>query len=103
MQWKLLGLALAASVTLLAPAVSAQEREIVTGKVHFADLDLTSAEGQARLDRRIALEADRICASDYRIRLGDPDHEACVKGAIASTRQQVKLAYAQQANSRRNG
>ena len=59
-------LAATASVTVATPASAAEivvAPESVTVRVSYADLNLASAEGRARLDRRIAGAARGICGS----------------------------------------
>lgn len=54
-------LALATSGVPLAPAVSAQNVESRTTGVTYSDLDLTTQEGVAELDRRIDRAAKQVC------------------------------------------
>lgn len=83
------GLALAASA---APA-AAQSMSI---DVDYSDLDLTSPQGQATLDKRIAGAARKICGGDEQ-RTGtrivmDSKMRACIAEVKASTAQQVATA-----------
>lgn len=57
-------LALIASAATIAPTVAqASEPATVTSIVPTADLDLSSADGQRQLDRRIARAAREVCGS----------------------------------------
>ena len=84
-----LGLALAVNT---APA-AAQSMSI---DVDYSDLDLTSPQGQATLDKRIAGAARKICGGDEQ-RTGtrivmDSKMRACIAEVKASTAQQVATA-----------
>lgn len=58
----LFGLALIASATTVAPAVAQTfEPVAVTSIVRTADLDLSSANGERELDRRIIQAAREVC------------------------------------------
>jgi UrcA family protein len=87
----------AASLSLTAAPAAASDivvaPETVTVRVSYADLNLASAEGRARLDRRIAGAARSICGSVL------PAHlemaalvKSCRENAIASAR--LPAAYA---------
>ncbi|MEN7537375.1 UrcA family protein [Aurantiacibacter flavus] len=54
-------LAIAASALALAPAVSAAEDDQRSSRVTYADLDLSTPEGMAELDRRIVNAAREVC------------------------------------------
>lgn len=83
------GLALTASST----PVVAQSMSI---GVQYSDLDLTSPQGQATLDKRIAGAARKICGHDEqrsgtRIAM-NPKMRACVAEVKAKTAKQVAAA-----------
>jgi UrcA family protein len=73
--------------------------ETVTVRVSFADLNLASAEGRARLDRRIAGAARSICGDFFPADLETAALvKTCREDAIASTR--LPAAYAGDAGTR---
>jgi len=86
-----------AAVSLTATPASAAEivvaPERVSVRISYADLNLASAEGRARLDRRIAGAARGICGSFFPadLRMGALVHD-CREGAIASARLPTALA-----------
>lgn len=72
----LLGLALTA-----APALAAEKTQI---RVEYADLDLTSADGQRTLERRLDVAARNACGMDQHAtgsRLPSSQARACYKQA----------------------
>lgn len=88
-----LGCALAAS-----PAAA----EEVTTWVEYADLNLTTAEGRAALDKRLEMAARRLCNgnADFRNVRAMQSYRLCVAEARASYSEQVRVAVAK-ANGRR--
>ena len=60
-------LAIAASALALAPTVSAAEGDQRSTRVAYADLDLSTAEGVAELDRRIDTAAREVCDADRQV------------------------------------
>ena len=60
-----ISVAVALAFLSVAPAVA----EAPTRAVSFADLDLSSAAGRDRLDRRIAAAIRKVCGSAYPIEL----------------------------------
>lgn len=63
--------------------------------VRYKDLDLTTAEGQKTLDRRIDAAARQVCGYDEVItgtRLRSRDSVACYKQARAQVQKQVASA-----------
>ncbi|MCA1661178.1 MAG: UrcA family protein [Novosphingobium sp.] len=96
---KLTALAAAALATLstFAATVPASAE---TATVRIADLDLSTAEGQAKLEARIARAARRVCSEVMTgSRIPDVD-EACVSKARASLDRQIA---ARRAPSRSGG
>jgi len=83
-------LAMAASM-IGAPAPEVPEMQIVT----YADLNLNSAEGQARLEQRVRSAADRLCRADDR---ATPDggylNTKCYQAAVSDGARQMQLAVA---------
>jgi UrcA family protein len=77
---------------LAAPAVAQDAPQM---RVSYADLDLTTAAGAARLDRRIEAAADAMCrAGDGRDLVMNMKARACAKAAIASAEAPVREALA---------
>jgi UrcA family protein len=97
-------LALAAAGTF--PAAAASPARLPVGApltVSTSDLNLTTVDGRARLDSRIARAADRLCAPPYpgiqtaEVRTA---YQACVAETIAAAapmREAAILAQRQQA------
>lgn len=84
----------AASIALVATATPAiaGPMDVPTQKVSYADLDLTSPEGQAVLDRRIDAAARKVCAMDEirtSTRIKSRESKACYAKARASAANQV--------------
>jgi UrcA family protein len=75
-----------------------------TARVSYADLDLASAAGVARLERRIAAAADRLCVGigveQLAARL---DGLACRDAAIAAAAPQVRRAVEKYATGQAAG
>ncbi|GAA0265965.1 hypothetical protein GCM10009127_01680 [Alteraurantiacibacter aestuarii] len=63
---KTITLALASAALFAAPAASAAERETRTTGVTHTDLDLTTEDGRAELDRRIESAAKNVCGMNER-------------------------------------
>ena len=93
-------LALAASAATVAPTIAqAMEPETVTSIVRTADLDLSSADGQRELDRRIVRAAHEVCgdASDVDLE-GKNAVRTCrdetIAAAVAQREQMLAAARA---------
>jgi UrcA family protein len=87
----------AAALTLTAAPAAATDivvaPETITVRVSYADLNLASAEGRARLDRRIAGAARSICGSFFAVDLRMAALvQDCREDAIGSAR--LPAAYA---------
>lgn len=83
-------LAILTSAGLVSPAIAGTLNEIqVTELVRANDLNLTTVEGQKRLQRRVASAARRICITNTR----DPSlyvkEQHCYKHALKSAELQV--------------
>ncbi|WP_380876310.1 UrcA family protein [Sphingomonas sp. DBB INV C78] len=63
------------------------EEQFATARVSYADLNLSTAEGRATLDRRISRAARRVCVMA-------PDHRetSCRRHALELARPQVLAA-----------
>ncbi len=92
-----LAAALAASAMLAAP-VSAAEGESVA--VRYADLDLSTQEGQSALERRLNHAAEQVCGIDRRTSgMALPSMEArrCYRETVKNFEREIAIrAEAQQ-------
>ncbi|MCJ2179888.1 UrcA family protein [Novosphingobium album (ex Hu et al. 2023)] len=83
----LLGLALTT-----APAFAAEKTKV---RVEYTDLDLTTAEGQHTLERRLDIAARNACGMDQHTtgsRLPSPQARACYKQATARAQDVMATA-----------
>ncbi len=85
--------AIAVTVTGFSASASAQGRTTKSVEVSYADLDLTSADGQQTLDGRIKGAVRQVCGSYNSKSLRDmADHSGCVKEAkFSAKRAKVSL------------
>jgi len=88
----------AASAAIVAISSAANASPAGTGTfredVSYADLDLTTREGVARLERRIDSAIDRVCNTGQRD-LGSLRFEQdCRQGALAYAKADIRLAVA---------
>ncbi len=85
--------AIAVTVTGFSASASAQGRITKSVEVSYADLDLTSAEGQQTLDGRIRGAVRQVCGSYDPKNLRDSvDHKGCLKEAkMSAKRAKVSL------------
>jgi UrcA family protein len=106
--WKsLISAGLASAALIATPAMAggnqAGQHPAQSVQIKFADLNLSTAEGQATLDRRINSAARKVCRLDEQ-RTGTriPSHErkVCFAKAKASAKQQMASAINQ---TRRGG
>ena len=86
-----LALALAAAV-LAAPAAAADEPPVV--RVHYGDLDLTSAAGQRQLDIRLERAARDVCNMDEKV-TGSHLRAATSRECYREARRYLDQQYAQ--------
>ena len=88
--------ACAALASLTAPAAASEitvQPDTVTVRVSYADLNLASAAGRARLDRRIAGAARSICGNFFPAELEMAALvQTCREDAIASARIPTAVA-----------
>ena len=81
----------AAGLAITGAQVSAGEKGVA---VTYADLDLTSAEGQKTLERRLSSAIEQVCQTDA-IRTGtrikSSASKQCAKQAEAQAKQQVAV------------
>jgi len=80
------------------PALASSD-EVHTKMVDYADLNLSSPEGQERLERRIESAARSVC-SVYENRIGtrlrSPELDACLANARAGAKKQVATIMSDQ-------
>jgi UrcA family protein len=80
--------AIAATATGLSASANAQNRIERSAVVSYADLDLTSEDGQSTLQGRLKGAVRKVCGSFDSKRLDDVlDHGACMEQANASARR----------------
>jgi UrcA family protein len=85
-----LGLAAAASA---APPIVVEGESQPTVAVSYADLDLGTEAGRARLDSRIRRAAKTLCLDEGVRDLADRlDQKSCMNFAVASARPQIEQA-----------
>ncbi len=83
-------LALIASGTML--AMSAGPAYAASLEVRAPVSKLATASGRQAIDARVVRAANRVCATDVALPLGDYyAHKACVSSAIAKARTQIAL------------
>jgi UrcA family protein len=92
------------AVTVCSAPAAAQEPEFTVygesmnarvERVAFADLDLTNAQEQARLNRRVAGAIERVCDVDLgRDGLQDRGYYACANNAWGAAEPQIAEAVA---------
>lgn len=73
--------------------------EVHTKDVEFADLNLSSSEGQARLERRIESAARSVCSVHENrtgTRLRSPELSTCLANARASGKKQMATIVSDQ-------
>jgi UrcA family protein len=86
--------AITAAAALVVPTVS-QAQETRSERVTYADLDLASNAGQARLQNRIAFAARSVCDAGSYTDIGMmPIVLACRSDAIAGAQPSFKAAVA---------
>lgn len=77
----------------LAP-VSAAMVDEPTAKVRFDDLDLTTVEGQTRLNNRVENNARMLCRSGDHSINAQEEQQSCISNAVAQARPMVDRAIA---------
>lgn len=80
--------AVAVTVTGFAASAQAQNRIVRTAIVSYADLDLTSEDGQSTLQGRLKGAVRKVCGSyDPKSLVDMQDHGACLDQANASAQR----------------
>lgn len=73
------------------PALAAEQP---TAEVRIADLDLTTAQGQQRLETRVKSAARRLCSTGAR-GLAEMAHQSqCIEAALSNAKPQTERAIA---------
>lgn len=93
-----LAAALAASAMIAAP-VYAAAGEGASVSVRYADLDLSTSEGQATLERRLDRAAENVCGIDRRTSgMAMPSAEArsCYRETIKNFEREIAMRAEQQ-------
>ena len=80
--------AIVGAALLAAPAL-AQSPDTMSVAVRTADLDLSSAGGRARLDRRVRQAAARICGESPRALEFRDAHRTCRSDVLADAETQI--------------
>jgi UrcA family protein len=86
--------ALAASALTFPNMASASEPKRVT--VHYGDLDLTATPGIARLERRLAAAARRVCIGPEAARNLVFNARRCITEVVSAAYPQIEQAVARQ-------
>lgn len=84
-------LTLALSLTAAAPALAA---EAPTAEVRIADLDLSTAQGQQRLETRVKSAARDLCSTGERGVAAMTRQSECIADVMASAKPQADRAIA---------
>ncbi|VWX60960.1 UrcA family protein [Sphingorhabdus sp. 109] len=92
--------AIAVAAAGFATSASAQNRVTRTATVEYADLDLTSEDGQSTLQGRLKGAVRKVCGSVDTKNLADmQDHQTCMQEANASAqRASVTIMAAAKSN-----
>ncbi|MBL8650171.1 MAG: UrcA family protein [Sphingopyxis sp.] len=85
-----------------APAIAAPDSDTVSVQVRTADLDLTTARDQQRLEQRVTNAARRLCRAGGARGVAEMAAQApCIEAALSSARPQADRAIAQANNGTR--
>ena len=90
------------ALALAAPAFAAPAEEVVTVRIAYGDVDVTTTEGRATLETRIAAQLRKACAVDVasRYNYGRPSVDRqCVTEARTAALAEVDRVVAMQARS----
>jgi UrcA family protein len=83
-----------ACLTQIAAPSAAQDRETVSARVLYADLDLSSQAGRATFESRVRRAAMRVCDVDTRDLAAMGDATRCRGEVVASGRRQMAALIA---------
>lgn len=87
------------ALAITASPALANDQGIATKEVGYADLNLNSPEGQARLERRIESAARSVCSVHENrtgTRLRSPKLDTCLASARASGKKQMATIMSDQ-------
>ena len=94
----ILGLAaLIASASLITPTVAKADtldRQQFADRVSYADLDLSTAAGQARLEARVAAKVRQLCDSGTRDLRSRVMQAECIDQTRQKAEREIRLAVA---------
>lgn len=93
-----LGCAAAAAVAATTPAMA----DVKTTSVNYQDLDLSSPQGEARLQTRIKYAVKKVCGSPRAFSLAEKqDLARCEANALAAATPKVERTVARYKDARR--
>ncbi len=101
MKTTLFAIGLGAAAAFATPAMAAAEDK-ASATVYYADLDLTSEDGQRELDRRIARAARSVCNTEVQ-RTGTRISNSAFRECQANVHAQLERRMAMIANDQRRG
>lgn len=88
-------------IILIATVAAVQPASAETRIVSYADLDLSSPQGQAALDRRIEHAVRQVCGRPFPTNLQSREEvEECRSQTLSSVQAQRNDAFAQAINNR---
>ncbi len=82
------------AAALLAAMPALAQSETASANVYLHDIDLTSTDGQARLDRRINAAARAVCASGLRGLAARRAEDPCIAAALLDVAPRAERAVA---------
>lgn len=90
--------AIAFTTAAIAPVASAHaatmDDSVVTQQISYADLDLTTAQGQDALNNRLEIQVRRVCRVNERGTLAREEEQACIVTAMNKVRPIADRAIA---------
>jgi len=99
MKRMVLAIGLSASAAIAAPAMATEK---ASASVQYADLDLTSEDGQRELDRRISRAAKAVCESELQ-RTGTRIRNSAYRECQASVQAQLERRIARITTGQQRG
>lgn len=95
-------LALAATAVPAAAGVAVPAEEVVTVRIAFADIDISTTEGRAMLEKRVDKQVREACVVESNLRFRDEAiDERCVAEARAAAFAQIERFATAEARSGR--
>lgn len=83
------GMAVCAGLCLVGATAPAHAAAVRTATVSYADLDIATAKGRAKLSRRVAAAARAVCTSADAAPVAQAEEGRCVRHAVATARPVV--------------